>query len=258
MPQSPSPPAPCCSSGETLERGRRRGRLGADPDPGGASRTGQAPGPADRPGAVPEAQLGGAGVLPRQLRPGMCGGARPGCARGSPDWCSRSCLSASLILAGGLRAARGSAAGNGRWRGGCWARRSPSPSRSAPVRGCSGGCGRPSATGPPGGRSGYFVAKVPLTVFGVWFALSVWVEALFGIASPLDRWQPAGEVRPLWPAARPRLQQRVAARVRDPRRRLRDRGRVPLRRPVDDEAGRLPRPADDAPPARPRRRGRPG
>jgi signal transduction histidine kinase len=30
---------------------------------------------------------------------------------------------------------------------------------------------------------GYFVAKVPLTVFGVWFALSVWVEALSGIAS---------------------------------------------------------------------------
>jgi signal transduction histidine kinase len=32
---------------------------------------------------------------------------------------------------------------------------------------------------------GYFVAKVPLTIFGVWFALSIWIEALFGIASPL-------------------------------------------------------------------------
>jgi len=32
---------------------------------------------------------------------------------------------------------------------------------------------------------GYIVAKVPLTVFGVWFALSVWLEALFGIASLL-------------------------------------------------------------------------
>jgi signal transduction histidine kinase len=31
----------------------------------------------------------------------------------------------------------------------------------------------------------YFVAKVPLTIFGVWFAVSVWVEALFDIASPL-------------------------------------------------------------------------
>jgi signal transduction histidine kinase len=32
---------------------------------------------------------------------------------------------------------------------------------------------------------GYFVAKVPLTIFGVWFALSIWIEALSGIASPL-------------------------------------------------------------------------
>jgi signal transduction histidine kinase len=32
----------------------------------------------------------------------------------------------------------------------------------------------------------YFAAKVPLTVFGVWFALSVWLEALFGIVSPLS------------------------------------------------------------------------
>jgi len=32
---------------------------------------------------------------------------------------------------------------------------------------------------------GYFVAKLPLVVFGVWFALSVWLEALLGISSPL-------------------------------------------------------------------------
>jgi signal transduction histidine kinase len=32
---------------------------------------------------------------------------------------------------------------------------------------------------------GYFAAKVPLTIFGAWFALSVWVEALVGVASPL-------------------------------------------------------------------------
>ncbi|MCU4183367.1 sensor domain-containing protein [Acidiferrimicrobium sp. IK] len=31
----------------------------------------------------------------------------------------------------------------------------------------------------------YFVAKVPLTIFGIWFALSVWVEALLALASPL-------------------------------------------------------------------------
>ncbi len=31
----------------------------------------------------------------------------------------------------------------------------------------------------------YFIVKVPLTLFGVWFALSVWIEAIFGIVSPL-------------------------------------------------------------------------
>ena len=30
----------------------------------------------------------------------------------------------------------------------------------------------------------YFVTKVPLTIFGVWFALSLWIEAALGIASP--------------------------------------------------------------------------
>jgi signal transduction histidine kinase len=30
----------------------------------------------------------------------------------------------------------------------------------------------------------YFAAKVPLTLFGVWFALSVWIGALLGITSP--------------------------------------------------------------------------
>ena len=31
----------------------------------------------------------------------------------------------------------------------------------------------------------YFVAKVPLTIFGVWFALSIWLQAFVGIVSPL-------------------------------------------------------------------------
>jgi signal transduction histidine kinase len=31
----------------------------------------------------------------------------------------------------------------------------------------------------------YLIVKIPLTFFGVWFALSVWIEALFGIASPV-------------------------------------------------------------------------
>ncbi len=52
---------------------------------------------------------------------------------------------------------------------------------------------------------GYFVAKVPLTVFGVWFALSVWVEALLDIASPLTGGHGDGEVRSLRPAGRARL-----------------------------------------------------
>ncbi len=30
----------------------------------------------------------------------------------------------------------------------------------------------------------YFVAKVPLTIFGVWFAFSVWLEALLALTSP--------------------------------------------------------------------------
>lgn len=33
----------------------------------------------------------------------------------------------------------------------------------------------------------YFVAKVPLTIFGVWFALSIWLEAFVGVTSPLTR-----------------------------------------------------------------------
>jgi signal transduction histidine kinase len=31
---------------------------------------------------------------------------------------------------------------------------------------------------------GYFAAKVPLTIFGVWFALSIWIEALLGMLAP--------------------------------------------------------------------------
>ncbi len=144
--------------------------------------------------------LGGAGVLPRQLRPGLCGGACLWLRSGSPGWCSRSCSSASLSWPAACGPPEASAAGNGRWRGGCWARRSPNPSRSPPVPGLFGWL-RASLGDRAAWRAvGYFVAKVPLTVFGVWFALSVWVEALSGIASPLIGWRRAGQVRPLWPA----------------------------------------------------------
>jgi len=90
-----------------------------------------------------------------------------------------------VILAGGLRAARGL----GRWQR-ALARQVLGEEISGPE----------AFTAPPGffgwlrtclgdraawRAVGYFVAKVPFTVFGVWFALSIWVEALFGIASPL-------------------------------------------------------------------------
>ncbi len=162
-----------------------------------------------------------------------------------------------LVLAGDLRAARGF----GRWQR-ALARRmlgeeisepeplSPRPGLFAWLRASLGDRAAWRAVG-------YFVAKLPLTVFGVWFALSVWLEALLGHRFSVGRWRRAGEVRPLWPAVRPR-QRRLVAGVRYPRRFVRYRGRLPLCRPVDDEAGRLPGQGDDAPPARARRLGVPG
>jgi signal transduction histidine kinase len=44
---------------------------------------------------------------------------------------------------------------------------------------------------------GYFVAKVPLTLFGVWFALSIWLEAFLGIVSPLTGVGGTGRFGPL-------------------------------------------------------------
>lgn len=87
------------------------------------------------------------------------------------------------ILAGGLRAARGL----GRWER-ALARQmlgeeiaDPEPARARPglfgwLRGSLGDRAAWRALA-------YFAAKVPLTVFGVWFALSVWIEALFSIVS---------------------------------------------------------------------------
>ena len=90
-----------------------------------------------------------------------------------------------VILAGGLRAARGL----GRWQRGL-ARRMLGEDMSEPEPFSA----RPGFFGwlraSLGDRAawqtvGYFVAKVPLTIFGVWFALSIWLEALLDIASPL-------------------------------------------------------------------------
>jgi signal transduction histidine kinase len=89
------------------------------------------------------------------------------------------------ILAGGLRAARGF----GRWQR-TLARRvlgeeiaEPAPFSARPgllgwLRASLGDLAAWRAVA-------YFVSKVPLTIFGVWFALSVWLEALLSVASPL-------------------------------------------------------------------------
>ncbi len=90
-----------------------------------------------------------------------------------------------FILGGGLRVARGL----GRWqRALAWATlgeeiSEPEPFSPAPgvFRWLRAALGDGAAW-----RSVlYFAAKVPLTLFGVWFALSVWVEAILGIASPI-------------------------------------------------------------------------
>lgn len=89
-----------------------------------------------------------------------------------------------VILAGGLRAARGL----GSWQRGI-ARAllgediaEPEPFSARP--GFSGWL-RASLGDRAAWKSvAYFVAKIPFTIFGAWFALSVWIEALFGIASP--------------------------------------------------------------------------
>lgn len=89
-----------------------------------------------------------------------------------------------LILAGGLRVARGL----GRWQR-ALARQvlgedMAEPEPFSPRPGFVGWL-RASYTDRAAWRAvGYFAAKVPLTIFGVWFALSVWFEALFALASP--------------------------------------------------------------------------
>ncbi len=86
-----------------------------------------------------------------------------------------------VIIAGGLRAARGLAS----WQRGL-ARHllgeqinDPEPFQARPgFFGWLGSALRDRA----GWRSlGYIVVKVPLTIFGVWFAFSVWVEAAFAL-----------------------------------------------------------------------------
>lgn len=90
-----------------------------------------------------------------------------------------------MVLAGGLRAARGF----GRWqRSLAWGLLGEDISEPEPFNPRPGFFGwlRASLGDAAAWRAvGYLLAKVPLTIFGVWFALSIWVEALLGIASPL-------------------------------------------------------------------------
>lgn len=89
-----------------------------------------------------------------------------------------------VILAGGLRASRGL----GRWQRALARQilgeeiRDPEPFSARP--GLFGWLRASFADGAAWRSVGYLVAKVPLTIFGVWFALSIWVEALFSVASP--------------------------------------------------------------------------
>jgi signal transduction histidine kinase len=90
-----------------------------------------------------------------------------------------------VILAGGLRAARGI----GGWqRGLAWrllGEEIPEPEPFSPRPGFFGWL-RSSLGDPAAWRAVVYVAvKVPLTIFGAWFALSIWVEALLAVTSPL-------------------------------------------------------------------------
>ena len=90
-----------------------------------------------------------------------------------------------VVLAGGLRAARGL----GRWHR-VLARRAlgleiADPEPFTPRPGLIGWLRASLGDGAAWRSVGYLVAKVPLTVFGVWFALSIWLESLSAIAFPL-------------------------------------------------------------------------
>ena len=90
-----------------------------------------------------------------------------------------------LILSGGLRAARGL----GRWQralaGRVLGEQIAEPEPFHPRPGLMGWLRSVLGDRTAWRAVAYFVGKVPLTIFGVWFALSIWIEAVFGIASPL-------------------------------------------------------------------------
>ena len=89
-----------------------------------------------------------------------------------------------VILAGGLRVARGF----GRWHRTIAQRmlgeEIAEPEPFSPRPGLFGWLRASLGDGAAWRTVAYIVTKVPLTIFGVWFALAVWVEALSAIASP--------------------------------------------------------------------------
>ena len=103
-------------------------------------------------------------------------------------------------MGGGLRVARGL----GRWqRTLAWAtlgEEIPEPEPFSPAPGIFRWLRAALGDGAAWRSVLYFAAKVPLTLFGVWFALSLWVEAVLGIASPVlgdgntTRFGPLGHV----------------------------------------------------------------
>ena len=90
-----------------------------------------------------------------------------------------------VILAGGLRAARGLGRGQRALGRQILGEEIPDPEPFSSRPGLFGWLRASFGDGSAWRSLGYLVAKVPLTIFGVWFALSIWVEALFGVASPL-------------------------------------------------------------------------
>lgn len=114
-----------------------------------------------------------------------CGGALVLAALGMAGLALTAVVVGVVVLAGGLRAARGL----GRWQR-ALARRLlseeiPEPEPLSPRPGLFGWL-RASLGDRAAWRAVvYLAAKLPLTVFGVWFALSVWLEAFSGLTSPL-------------------------------------------------------------------------
>jgi signal transduction histidine kinase len=88
-----------------------------------------------------------------------------------------------IVLAGGLRAARGL----GRWQRtlawGVLGTEIDEPEPFAPPPGLIRWLRATFSDWAAWRTVVYFVAKVPLTLFGIWFALSVWIESFFDLAS---------------------------------------------------------------------------